>query len=93
MRPCVVWFGETLLNDVIRAAEHAVRRCTVFMSIGTSAVVYPAASFAEAAAARGAFVIEVNLEPTPLSPHVDITLRGRSAVLLPKIIEAALNNA
>lgn len=90
MRPCVVWFGEMLPPEVIRAAEHAVQSCTVFMSIGTSAVVYPAAGFAEAAADRGAFVIEINLEPTPLSASVDITLRGRSALLLPKII-AALN--
>lgn len=92
MRPCVVWFGETLPPKVVRAAEHAVERCTVFMSIGTSAVVYPAAGFAEAAADRGAFVIEINLEPTPLSSTVDITLRGRSAALLPKIV-AALNQA
>lgn len=92
MRPCVVWFGEALPASVVRAAERAVQRCTVFMSIGTSAVVYPAAGFAEAAAARGALVIEVNLEPTPLSPHVDINLRGRSAAILPRIV-AALDNA
>lgn len=89
-RPAIVWFGEVLPEDAIDAAGEAASTCDVFLSVGTSAVVYPAAGFAEVAKARGARVIEVNLEPTPISGVVDWSIRGKSGVVLPALVERAL---
>jgi NAD-dependent deacetylase len=82
-RPGVVWFGENLDPAVWRTAELAVRNCDVLLVVGTSAVVYPAAGLADLAAK----VIEINLEPTPLSACVDFSLAGSSGVLLPQLID------
>ncbi|MGP1345307.1 MAG: Sir2 family NAD-dependent protein deacetylase [Phycisphaerales bacterium] len=86
LRPCVVWFGEALPEEVVDAGLEAASRCEVFLSVGTSAAVYPAAGFAEAAGARGAFVAEVNLEATGLSGVADVSVRGRCAELLPRLV-------
>ncbi len=85
LRPNVVWFGEMLPEDAIAAASEAVRDCDLFLSIGTSAVVYPAAGFLHAARQNGAFSIEVNAEPSAASGVVDIALRGKSGDILPKL--------
>ncbi len=87
LRPAVVWFGESLPTGAIRAAEEAIRGCDLMLVVGTSAVVQPAASFAGAALSRGARVIEVNPEETPISPIAELTLRGPSAVELPYLLE------
>jgi NAD-dependent deacetylase len=81
-RPAVVWFGESL--DPARVAA-AVRStcCDVFLTIGTSAVVYPAAGLVHEARARGAFTAEINLEPTAASAAVDVTIQGRAEEVLP----------
>lgn len=74
LRPAVVWFGETLdPADVV--AAHAATRCDVFITAGTSALVYPAAGFLHEARHHGATTIEINLEPTPASALVDIAIR------------------
>jgi NAD-dependent deacetylase len=88
LRPDVVWFGEPLPRDQLAAAFEASRSCEVFLSIGTSGVVQPAASLAYAARNRGAVVVEVNLEPTPLTPKVDYFLRGKSGEVLPALVKA-----
>jgi NAD-dependent deacetylase len=83
-RPAVVWFGESLdANDIERATEAV--SCDVFLTVGTSAVVYPAAGFARAAQARGAFTAEINLESTPASPLVDLSILGAAEVVLPAV--------
>lgn len=74
-RPAVVWFGEMLDPDDVTAAI-AAAACDVFLSVGTSAVVYPAASILHEARRRGAFTAEINLEETPASPDVDVSLRA-----------------
>lgn len=74
-RPAVVWFGEPLDPDVVARAS-ALASCDVFLTVGTSAVVYPAASFVYAAKRAGAFTVEVNIEPTPASDEVDVALHG-----------------
>ncbi|MEX2218936.1 MAG: NAD-dependent deacylase [Phycisphaerales bacterium] len=92
LRPDVVWFGEMLPPEAVAAAEGAVAGgggCNLFLSVGTSAVVYPAAGFAHAARARGARVAEINRETTPLSPLVDWSLRGLSGEVLPRVVERA----
>ncbi len=88
LRPDVVWFGEMLPPDALAAAEHAATSCDVFFSIGTSAQVYPAADLAYQARAAGATIVEVNAEPTPLTPYADHVLTGKAGVWLPQLLEA-----
>ena len=87
LRPAVVWFGEMLPEHAIEAATHAANHADVFLSIGTSALVYPAAGFISAAASNGATTIEINQDDTPISQDVTHSIRARSGVLLPRIIE------
>jgi NAD-dependent deacetylase len=86
MRPCVVWFGESLPPDAIAKAMRAAEECEVFLVCGTSAVVYPAAALPDRALAAGARVVEVNLDPTPFSQFSHVSLRGKCGELLPRII-------
>jgi NAD-dependent deacetylase len=85
-RPAVVWFGESLSEAALAAAWHAAQSCGIFMSLGTSGVVEPAASLARVAASGGAKTIEINLEETPLSSLVDVTVRAATGDLLPRIL-------
>jgi NAD-dependent deacetylase len=90
-RPAVVWFGETLdADDVERATQAA--SCDVFLTVGTSAIVYPAAGFARVAQSRGAFTAEINLEPTPASPLVDLSIRGAAETVLPAVDQLLATN-
>jgi NAD-dependent deacetylase len=87
LRPDVVWFGESLPRVELESAVEAARSCHVFFSIGTSGVVQPAASLAYAAHNRGAVVVEINAEPTPLTPKVDFALHGKSGEILPALVQ------
>jgi NAD-dependent deacetylase len=62
-------------------------QCEVLLVAGTSAVVYPAASLVPIAKSAGARVIEINPEETPVSAHVDISIRGPAGEILPQLIE------
>jgi NAD-dependent deacetylase len=84
LRPDVVWFGESLRQDVLEAAWTAAARCRLMLVIGTSAVVHPAASLPIVALQNGAQLIELNPDETPLSDHAQETLRGPAAELLPQ---------
>lgn len=75
LRPAVVWFGEALPVDAIEEAFAAAQRCDVFVVIGTSGVVQPAASLADAAKVYGARIIEINPQPTELTHLADVCLR------------------
>src|SRR5437867_6783977 len=88
-RPGVVWFGEPL-GEVWAEAEHAARQAAVVLVVGTSALVYPAASLAPIAKSAGARVIEINPDQTPLSANVDLSLRGPAGELLPQLIGGSL---
>jgi len=83
-RPAVVWFGESLDSAVVDRAFEATT-CDVFLTIGTSAVVYPAAGFVDEARAKGAFTVEINTETTPASSCVDLSLIGPAEEILPSI--------
>jgi NAD-dependent deacetylase len=87
LRPGVVWFGEELPFDVWDNAQQAVDNCDVLLVVGTSAVVYPAASLVPFAKLAGALVVEVNPDETPLSAEVDHTIRGRAGEVLPQLLE------
>ena len=88
LRPDVVWFGESLPRTALESAVEAARSCHVFFSIGTSGLVQPAASLAYAARNRGAVVVEINAEPTPLTEKVDFALHGKSGEILPALVQA-----
>lgn len=88
LRPDVVWFGESLPRDQLEAAVEAARTCDVFFSIGTSGIVQPAASLPFAARNRGARVVEINTEPTPLTAKADYFLQGKSGEILPELVKA-----
>ncbi len=82
-RPGVVWFGEALPEGIMQEAERAVASAAVFLVIGTSAVVYPAAGLVPYAKRAGATVIEINTEATAFTQDVDIALQGRAGEVLP----------
>ena len=90
LRPDVVWFGETLPPQALTDAFEAAQQCDLFMSVGTSSLVQPAASLPLAALERGVVVVEVNPNSTPLSPHVTYVLPGPAGRVLPKLL-ATLN--
>ncbi len=86
LRPHIVWFGESLDPDDLDRSAAAVGSCEVLLIIGTSGIVYPAASFASLAKQAGAFVAEVNLDPTPNSQIVDVAVGGRAAEVVPELL-------
>jgi len=88
LRPDVVWFGEPLPRNELEAAMYASRMCDVFFSIGTSGLVQPAAALAYAARNRGAVVVEINMEPTPLTEEADFAFHGRAGEILPALVKA-----
>ena len=88
LRPHVIWFGEPLPRAELETAMEASRNCQAFFSIGTSGVVQPAATLAYSAHNRGAVVIEVNAEPTPLTPKTDFFFQGKSGEILPELVKA-----
>jgi NAD-dependent deacetylase len=90
LRPGVVWFGEALDPKVVTQAEDA-SDCDVFLTVGTSAVVYPAAGFTERARRHGAFTVEINPEATPASGAVDLVLRAPAETALAEV-DALLRN-
>ncbi len=82
LRPHVVWFGESLYPGVLERAFAVSGSSQAMLVIGTSAVVQPAASLPLTAAAAGARIIEINLEPTPLTARADVFLPGKSGEVL-----------
>lgn len=86
IRPDIVWFGEMLPQDVWHQAQVDAERCNVFLVVGTSAVVYPAAGLVQHARAHGAAVIEVNLEATAASAVAGVRFQGKSGEVLPELL-------
>ncbi len=87
IRPDVVWFGEYLPEDQFSASEKAARNCDVFFIVGTSAVVYPAASLIYSAKENGAYIIEMNIEQTKASHLADESYFGKAGEILPLFVE------
>ncbi|MGB2869079.1 MAG: NAD-dependent deacylase [Bacteroidota bacterium] len=86
LRPDVVWFGEMLPEEVFLHAERAASTCELFLSIGTSAVVYPAAALPLTARKSGAYVVEINTEDTDLSSRVDESIRGKAGEIVSELV-------
>ena len=90
LRPDVVWFGETLPSEAWRAAEEALTWCDLFLAVGTSAAVYPAAGLVGRAAAMGAVTVEINVEAAPAP--VAHRLTGPSGEVLPRLMVKAFGS-
>ena len=86
IRPGIVWFGEQLPDEPWQAAVAAVASADIVVVVGTSGIVYPAAGLPEIALARGAVVIEVNPEPTPLSESATASIRESAGTALPALL-------
>jgi NAD-dependent deacetylase len=87
-RPAVVWFGESLPPDLLGRATRAAAGCDLLLAVGTSALVYPAAGLIETALHAGAYLIEVNPEPTPFSRFVHLRLAAPAGEAVPALTEA-----
>jgi NAD-dependent deacetylase len=86
LRPDVVWFEEQLSQAEMDSAHQATTTCDVFLSIGTSTVVYPAAFLPSAALSSGAMVVEINPQPTPFTEKASHALAGGAGVVLPELV-------
>jgi NAD-dependent deacetylase len=86
-RPDVVWFGEALPEEVLVLAYEEATFCDLFLSVGTSSTVYPAAGLIELAHRAGACLIEVNPEPTPFSRLMDLRLGAPAGKALPTLVD------
>jgi NAD-dependent deacetylase len=85
LRPDVVQFGEPVKQEALREGILAAKRCDLFLVIGTSAVVYPAAELPLIALQQGATVLEINPTETPLSRLVTRSYRGKAGEILPAL--------
>lgn len=86
VRPGVVWFGEALPEDAWELATRAARGCDLLFCVGTSALVYPAASLVHLAIAAGAVTVQVNPNRTEMDARVTHTLRGAAGVVFPELL-------
>jgi NAD-dependent deacetylase len=87
IRPDVVWFGEMLAQDDVDRAFAGLSACDAVLVVGTSGIVYPAASFPHVAKSMGAAVVEVNPEETPISLLADVFIQAEAGDALPKLVE------
>ena len=88
VRPGVVWFGESIPNQALNDSFAAAADCDVFLSIGTSSQVFPAADLAKIARDASAVVIEVNPEPTDLAASIHFAIQARAGAVLPELVDS-----
>lgn len=86
LRPDVVWFGEPLPAEATERAWELARDCDVMLVVGTSGLVWPAAELPHLAGASGAGVIEINPEPSEITPVADLFLRGGAGALITELV-------
>lgn len=84
----MVWFGEELPRAPLLAAEKAADNCSLFLSIGTSSVVYPASGMIDLALRNNARFLEINPAPTPYTRKASWTLQAPSGQALPELVAA-----
>jgi NAD-dependent deacetylase len=88
LKPDVVFFGEPIPWEAQTRAFEEAGTCELVLAIGTSAVVYPAAGIPTTAKQSGAKIVEINMEPTPLTGFVsDYIIQGSAGTILPRIVE------
>ena len=88
LRPHIVWFGEMPL--FMGQIQKALLEADLFISIGTSGVVYPAAGFVQEAGMNGAKTLEINLEPSAVESEFEEKRYGKASVLVPELVEELL---
>ncbi len=86
VRPAVVWFGEALPADQLRRGIAECEQSEVILVVGTSSLVQPAASLPISGYQRGAKIVEVNPDATPMSRMAEVVLQGPSGEVLPKVV-------
>jgi NAD-dependent deacetylase len=91
VRPDIVWFGE--MPYQMEAIDEALQRCDLFVSIGTSGAVYPAAGFVQTARYYGAHCVEINLEPSQGSVFFHESRIGKAGELVPEWVEEVLRSS
>ncbi len=91
VRPDIVWFGEMLPSRPLAAAQFATRHCDLFLAIGTSSVVFPAAGLPLLAMEKGALVIEINPSETDLSDSAQFSIHDKAGAVLPALVHAKRN--
>lgn len=85
IRPDVVWFGEAMPIKEVKRAFSLVEECEVMLVVGTSALVQPAANLPFIAITNNVMIIEINIEPTPVSNIADVSLFGKAGKIVPEI--------
>ena len=85
LRPDIIWFSDMLNPDTVQQADEAVSTCDLFVSIGTSGVVWPAAGYPQLAKSTGALCIELNPQPSEQSLIYDRVYKGKAGELLPQL--------
>jgi NAD-dependent deacetylase len=88
LRPGVVWFGEAIPERALDASCAAAADCNIFLSVGTSSHVYPAAGLVDIARQSGATIVEINPQPTTQADRFDFVLAGKSGDVLPELVES-----
>ncbi|MBE7215771.1 NAD-dependent protein deacylase [Shewanella benthica] len=91
LRPHVVWFGEMPIG--LDRIQHALDTCDLFIAIGTSGTVYPAAGFVDTANHHGAQTVEVNLVEADRHSQFQYHLQGKASEIVPKMVERILSGA
>lgn len=91
LRPDVVWFGEQLPVHALQQAIEAASHCDLFFSIGTSALVYPAAALPREAERKGIPIVEINPDETPLTGAANFALQASAADVLPELVQMVWN--
>ncbi len=86
LRPDVVWFGEQIPQDIWQQSLEFLSNADVAIVSGTSGIVWPAAAIPEIAKRSGVRTIEINLEPTPISDIVDVSILGKAGEILPQVV-------
>jgi NAD-dependent deacetylase len=86
LRPGVVWFGEAIPEAALEQSFAAASECDVFLSIGTSSLVFPAAGLIDRAREAAATTVEINPNPTGASQTLDFVLQGNAGLIIPKLI-------
>lgn len=87
IRPDVVWFGENLRGNAFPNGDKKAKECDICFVVGTSAIVYPAAYIPLTAKQYGAYIVEINIEPTEFTYQSNYSIFGKSGEILPEILE------
>lgn len=88
LRPGVVWFGESIPEQALNESCAAAADCDLFLSVGMSSLVYPAAGLADLAKQNGATVVEINPNPTMNAANFDVSIAANSGFVMPELINS-----